>query len=275
LYLRALKKLQLNAELQTEMDRFDADERWAQDGEYVRFRATVYAEVDGRIHDAIRKLQAFERYLSNESALALSIRYLSYVKNTDQAQKLLDESKSVFDPQLFGDLQETIYDYSGNYEKSLALLRAKKARAIFPAKGANSEVHALLKLARYPEAERFARAILEPAHFAKQFDSLIINLEIARNRQAHKVNKQRLHEVADRNQWDDMVCACAYYLLDDKTNAADRVKKIVTKDKTNAYVLNYWAIFDPPADKAWLKSTLNANGLDPGIVTMEQKRVSA
>jgi hypothetical protein len=126
-------------------------------------------------------------------------------------------------------------------------------------------VHTLLHLARNEEAEKIARSVLDPAHFSKQFDALIMNFEIARQRQSQKVDKPRLVRVIERNSDADEICLCAYFLIDDKTHAAEHVRKLVQKDRTFAYVLNEWSLFTTPGNKAWLQTTLASRGLDPGI----------
>jgi len=145
---------------------------------------------------------------------------------------------------------------------------------VFPAEETLSEVHTLLHLARYDEAEAVSRAVLDPAHFAKPFDALILNFEIARQRQGHKVDKPRLLKIAERNRGSKEIGLCAHFLLDEKDRAADLMRKLVQKDRTFAYILNEWALFSTTPNKNWLTSTLSSKGLDPGIAVLEPKKAA-
>jgi hypothetical protein len=263
--LRALLKFERSSELLALVSEFDSDPRWEREHEYADLRAKIYAEMEGKLHDAIRKLQSFAGYRRREVMVRRLVRYLCFAKRLEDAQSLLDDVKVSISPSAREDLQIQILESGGYYEKALGLIRKKKQHQIFPADETVQEVHTLLHLARNEEAEKIARSVLDPAHFSKQFDALIMNFEIARQRQSQKVDKPRLVRVIERNSDADEICLCAYFLIDDKAHAAEHVRKLVQKDRTFAYVLNEWSLFATPGNKAWLQTTLASRGLDPGI----------
>jgi tetratricopeptide (TPR) repeat protein/NAD-dependent SIR2 family protein deacetylase len=272
--LRALIRFEKTSELLALASEFDADVRWEREPEYIELRARIYAETEGKLHDAIRKIQSFAGHRRRTTMVTRLITYLCYAKRTDEAQLLLDEAKITLGPSVRDDMQIAIYGSLSQYEKELGLVRKKKREQVFPAEETLSEVHTLLHLARYDEAEAVSRAVLDPAHFAKPFDALILNFEIARQRQGHKVDKPRLQKIAERNRGSKEIGLCAYFLLDEKDRAADLMRKLVQKDRTYAYILKEWALFSTTPNKNWLTSTLSSKGLDPGIAVLESKKAA-
>lgn len=275
LLLRALKSFDMNGELLAELATFDADERWSHNRKFVELRARVYAEKEGKVHDAVRRIQAYKPYRKCPELVRLLVLYLGYLNKFGDAQSLLDECKSTVDRELHGLLQEEVDFGFGKYERVLAATRRRKSESTFPASVVLGEVHTLLKLARNSEAEAIAREVLEPAHFSPQFDPLIPNLELAVIRQGRKVDKVRVSKILERNGSDEKIRLCALLLLDDRANAAEVLINAVSRDRTEGHAFAEWALFDTPGHRAWLTSTLKSRGLSAEVDGLEVKALAS
>jgi hypothetical protein len=271
LLLRSMKKFQRTTELITELSSYDTDHRWQQEADFIELRADIYAEMEGKPFEAIRRIESYKQYPKNDELLASMLRLLILVKRNADARKLFDEHSVRLSPDIRDSIERDLFESAGNYDGALAIVRRQSERARFPAKFVLYETHNLLKLARWSEAEAVARRVLNPAHFSNEFDALIINLEISVQRQGRKVDKNRLSRLVEDSGTDPMVQACAEFLIDDKQSAVQNLTKAVEKDRTLAYTIQDWALFDPPANRAWLTEALEKVGLSAGIRSSETK----
>lgn len=272
LKLDALKSFGRHSDLIASLVGFDADSQWVHDSEYVRFRARVYAEVEGKLFDGIRTLKGDKRVRKEAANLRLLLKYLCYARRTEEAQKLLDECGAILNIDDRQDLQGAIFSANGRFDSVLAALRSRKARMTFTGELAVEESHVLLKIGQYAEAERVARVVLDPAHFSNRFDVLIINLEIASFHLHRKVDKPRLSRVAASNESASTVRMCAYLLLDDRPRAAERLKEGLKKDKTELFYMEDWAIWDVLSNKAWRTDFLRTHGMTDGLTLTDLKK---
>lgn len=259
--LRGLRKFGKKTELLARLSEMELDPRAHKDAELVDFRAKVYAEVEGKLQDAIRVLQSFAGTRRNDTMAMRLIHYLCFVGRYDEAQTFLGEAAEFNTHKFCNELQIDIDTARGNYDRALHLLRAVKQDEVFPAGRVVEETHLLLLLGRNPEAESAARVVLEDANYSPKLAALIINLEIARQRQGHKVDKPRLIRVIDANLKEDDVCLCAQFLMDDKDKAADRLRDLVESNRAYAYRMREWTIFTPPAARNWVRTVLSSRGL--------------
>ena len=275
LLLRALKLFDKTSELLAEISTYDSDERWSRNRDFVELRARVYAEKEGKIHDAVRRIQAYKLYRKSPGLVRLLVKYFGYLNKFGDAQSLLDQCGSAVDRELRDSLQAEIDSGLGKHERVLVGIRRRQAESTFPANLAVNEVHALLKLARNSEAEAVAREVLEVAHFSQQFDALIINLELSVLRQGRKIDKVRLSKVLERSGSDSSIKLCALLLLDDRVRAADMLIDAVRIDRTESYTFCQWALFDNPANRTWLTSTLKSRGLSTDFDGPEMKAMAS
>jgi hypothetical protein len=130
--LSALKQFRRNSDLLSELVNFDAESKWQQDRSYLEFRARVYAEVEGKLFDAIRTLRMIKRYRKEESTFRLLIRYLCIAGQSQEAQTLLDECTLSIPPDTTEELQRDIYEKTGSYDKVLAGIRRERDQETFP-----------------------------------------------------------------------------------------------------------------------------------------------
>ena len=275
LLLRAQKRFFRHAELLASLKAFEGDPRWQKDAEFANLRASVLMEVEGKFHEALRLLQDHSRFGRDDDMIAASIHCLCILERTQEARKTFECHSSVLTKdrreQVFGEILEA----EGNLEEFLLHLRRRKSHALFPASFAVQETHTLLKLARYPDAERIAKEILQPALFSHQFDALIINYEIAVQRQGRKVDKVRLDRIAEGHAENDPVKICARFLLDQRDSAAELLVNAVRRDRTSSAEFSKWAVFDTPSGRAWLTSLLKSKALAIEVGVGEGKRTAS
>lgn len=260
--LGALRDFDRHEELVSKVANFDAESRWGDDGSFIKLKAEVYAEVEGRIYDAIRVLESYRRLRKDPVALQMLITYRCYVRRLVEAQKLLDEVRAVVGPDKADMLQAEIYSCGAEHQVLLAYIRNSKASGnnIFAGKWTLLETHALIKLGQYADAEHLAREVLDAANYSVRFAPLIINLELATFYKAHKVNKPRLSKIADSDEAGSLTRMCAFLMLENKVRAGELLINALKRDRTEAYNVKDWAIFDIAPHKVWLNELLATRG---------------
>jgi hypothetical protein len=261
LLLRALRKFHRRDELLRTVTGFDADPKWLRYLPFVKLRARIMAENEGRFEDAICLLQGHPRYSKDASMVESAISLLCVVGRVEQGREQYELYKALFDFEYRDSVLAAVWEGERAFEEHLASIRRRKSRGMFPARFVSAETHELLKLGRYKEAEEVARQLLEPTSFPRQFDVVIINYEIAVLRQQRKVNKERLDRIIGRNPNDDLVCLCAEFLMDRRQEAAERIVKVVTNNRTLAHAIGGWAVFDTTANRQWLQGILKTRHL--------------
>jgi hypothetical protein len=262
LYLRSLVELGFSSDLLSEIGRYDLDDEWTQSDEYVRFRASIAVNIEGKLPDAIRLLEGSKRCKKDPLSITMLVHYLCFARRLDEASAIQEECKGLLTLDRRRRLERIVEGARGNHERVLASVRQDKERRTFHGDLVVHETHELLKLSRCGEAETIARRLLEVAHFRPQFDHLIINYELARIRQGNKGDKGRLAKVADRNPSNHLLRALALLLLDDKNKATEAIHRELEENKGLVYEMRDWAIFDLPANRAWLTAALRPSGLE-------------
>jgi hypothetical protein len=232
----------------------------------------LYAEVEGKLFEAVRMLESYKRVRKEESALMLLLEYLCFAKRSEEAQKIFDEFGSILDGDDRTEAQEMIFSTNGRFDSVLTLIRSRKSKSLHQAKLVSQESHALLKLGYFPEAEKVSRAVLAAANYSVRFDYLIINLEIACFHQHRKVEKPRLSRLLDNKQSSAEVRMCAALLLDDKVRATEHLEAALKKDKTSIYEMAEWAIWDVLSNKAWRTEFLRSHGMSDGLTLLDLKK---
>jgi tetratricopeptide (TPR) repeat protein len=274
LRLEVLKAFGMRSELIAALVSFDSDGQWIQDSKYIRFRARAYAEVEGKLFDAIRTLEAYKRVSKDEPTVRLLVKYLCFAKRTNDAQNFLDQCRAILNDDDRSDLQEDIDSANGHHDRVLASIRNTKSTAIYEAGSALLETHTLIKLGQFEEAERAARNLLGQAHFSLRFATLIINFELASLHLHRKVDKPRLNKVAQYTDTDPLTRMCAFLLLDDKVKAGEELEAAVRKDKTAVYTVADWAIWDVLSNRAWRDEFLRSHGMGEGLALFDLRKAS-
>ncbi len=273
--LTALRKFGKKTELLARLSEMELEPRAQKDAELVDFRAKMHAEVEGKVHDAIRVLQSFQGIRRNEMIAMRLVKYLCYVERYEDAQSFLDDVGSAYSRKLCDEMRIGIETARGNYDRALHLVRRVKQDAIFPSERTVEETNLLLLLGRHSEAESGARAVLESTNYSPNLAALIINLELARQRQGCKVDKPRLGKAVEANFGDDAVCLGAQFLMDDKEHAAERLRKLVELDRTDAYDIRGWSMFATPPARNWVKTVLSAKGLDISELQLNEPKLAS
>jgi NAD-dependent SIR2 family protein deacetylase len=274
LRLEVLKAFGMRSELIAALVSFDSDGQWIQDSKYIRFRARAYAEVEGKLFDAIRTLEAYKRVSKDEPTVRLLVKYLCFARRTNDAQNFLDQCRAILNDDDRSDLQEDIDSANGHHDRVLASIRNTKSTAIYEAGSALFETHTLIKLGQFEEAERAARNLLGQAHFSLRFATLIINFELASLHLHRKVDKPRLNKVAQYADTDPLTRMCAFLLLDDRAKAAEEFEAAVRKDKTAVYTVADWAIWDVLSNRAWRDEFLRSHGMGEGLALFDLRKAS-
>ncbi len=190
MYMQALRQFDRIPELLEKLHEADDDSKWANYWDYKYFRSLVYAQIEGKLNEAIEILRSCEKQREEVRSVKRIVEYLCLASRPEEATRILRDSRSI--------------PHSDNRKMCawIASAEGQHARAAHiygEMYSATSEpwilanwVHELLVADRPVEADKIARDFLKLNSFSMQYPVIIINLELAVLRQAKTMEKARL-----------------------------------------------------------------------------------
>lgn len=254
---QALYEFKRKQELISEVERLAAAPHWGSNADRLRFQAKVLAQVGGKLAEAITILKASPLHLTDAGLAAMLVQYLAYLNRFSEAHGILDAPTQSFSFERRQTLRANLYEGEKSFEKALSIYAQLRRDAPFPFTYAEQESHLQLKAGRPQEAERIAREALQAMNFSPRKEVLIINLELAVQRQGRKPDGIRLGRLADQ---EGSPALCARILLEDRKRAETLLASELEENALNAYVMNEWAIFDAPSNRTWFEQKLKNLG---------------
>lgn len=244
LELDALRKLRRTDALQRRIAELGADNQWSSKAGFLRRRADFAVSQYGDLAAAISDIKrAFLDDVRTSDVLRLAMLY-NYLSEPREISALKEKYLATLSmPRRFR-IDIFRAEAAGDYEDALASLKLKVAKHGESSDDAVAEVHYLLKLRRFEEAERLSRNLLQDRGWNKDSEGpLIVNFELAKSRLREKIDKKRISEVRDLSD-DFEVKACCDFLLGDWNRAKGNLVSALKKDRENLFQFRTWAIFD-------------------------------
>lgn len=243
--------------------------------EVVRLRVLAKLGDEGRLEAAISALQADEK-LKKEPALAIAMASILREKlgRDSEAKAILRTSLSndfdgdvmfalfeiYVDLKDYAEANELVEKWQRKLSSSMRhrlLYRRHEARGEFEDAlreisryeqetglgNASQVIYLNLRLGRFSEAEKIARAVLEPINYSLEAVQEIVNLELARKKLNKKVNIERLTNVMKVDQSPE-TSAAVFSLLEKRAEMLESIKNAMREDKTFRFEANEWPVFE-------------------------------
>ena len=255
--LGALSRLRRTIELERRLVDVGADAVLAERPEYLRFKADFDLDVNGDLSAAIACIErAVAPRRKRVDILRLADLY-SWSHDAHALSKLIDEYGAFMKPSDLLTIKRAECSARKDYEGELALFRSSaRAGKQLSLDDRIAEVHLLLQLSRWSDAAHIAKEELDERSWNKiSCGALIINYELAMLRDGKAVSKNRLRELTEFTN-DNNVKICAYYLLGDLEKARELARSAIKTARRNAYIFGDWAIFADERGQAFLKPLL-------------------
>ncbi len=255
LEMDALSSLERHTDLSKKVSEFNLDSDLAGSREFLVRKARHLLEASGDLDGAISAMRsAIKASKTAEDVLALA-RYLMYKRDASGISELIDEHGKSFYPIHKHHLNRFEFLARNNVEGALAQLRAMHALRMTGVTQKNEEIHDLLILKKYKEAEEIAKAALDQIGWNINHPELIVNYELARQRQGESPKKSRLQEIIDKSG-SEAATACAHILVGSSDKCRDVLKSELRRNRENGFIYGDWAIFADERNRKVLEAAI-------------------
>ncbi|MNV65161.1 hypothetical protein D3C71_1578390 [compost metagenome] len=119
----------------------------------------------------------------------------------------------------------------------------------------NEEIHDLLLLKKYKEAEEIAKAALDQIGWNINHPELIVNYELARLRQGESPKKSRLLDIIEKSG-NEAAMACAHIMVGAPDKCRDILNAELRRNRENVFIYESWAIFADDRYKKVLEAAI-------------------
>lgn len=257
LEMDAMSALGKTAELSKKVSELNLDADLSSSRDFLVRKASHLLEASGDLTGAVVAMKAaLKAEKSPDDALHLA-RYYVYQKDPSGVADIIKEYGKRFYPLHRHLLTRSESLARGNVEGALAQLRAMNTLRIIGVDQANEEIHDLLLLKKYKEAEQIAKTALEQVGWSVAHPELLINYELARVRQDESPKKAKLQDVIDKSG-NEAASACAYFLMGNMEKCKELLKTELRRNRENRYIYEDWAIFSDAKGRSVLEAAVNS-----------------
>jgi tetratricopeptide (TPR) repeat protein len=228
------KKLRLNLESALRLPESTTDES------LTLVLVSVLRENYARESDAIKLLNEALEVEFQGSLLGALIEIYCDQRETGKAKEAFQKWQHLLTDEFKHDLKIKLFDSDSEFEKSFKEI--EKFENDSGISNAAHQIFLLLKMAKWEDADKLARSILEPINYSPVAVSEIVNLELARKKRGKKVDVNRL-ETVKRFRDDTETCAAIAALNDQRADVILYAKKAMAVDKTFRFRAQEWPIF--------------------------------
>ena len=242
LEMDALSSLERHTDLSKKVSELNLDVELSNSREFLVRKARHLLEASGDLDGAIASMRlAIKASKTSEDVLALA-RYLAYKRDHVGILELIEEHGKSFYPIHKHLLNRFEFLARNNIEGALAQLRAMNSMRMTGVNQKNEEIHDLLLLKKYKEAEEIAKAALDQIGWNINHPELIVNYELARLRQGEPPKKARLLDIIEKSG-NEAATACAHLLVGSSDKCRDILKAELRRNRENLFTFEAWAIF--------------------------------
>lgn len=257
LEMDAMSSLDRTPDLSKKVSELNMDAELSSSRDFLVRKARHLLEASGDLSGAVVAMKAaLKAEKSPDDALHLA-RYFVYQKDPCGVADIIKEYGKSFYPIHRHLLTRNESLARGNVEGALAQLRAMNTLRIIGVDQANEEIHDLLLLKKYKEAEQIAKTALEQVGWSVAHPELLINYELARVRQDESPKKAKLQDVIDKSG-SEAASACAYFLMGNMEKCKELLKAELRRNRENRHIYEDWAIFSDAKGRAVLEAAVNS-----------------
>lgn len=248
LELDALSVLDRDKDLSRRISEIDVDSELNFRRDFLKRKAKHLMKASGDLDGAIAALRtSLKGERSIEDMFDLSM-YLVYKKDATAISELLSDYSSLLRPLERHQLQRFEHMAKGNMDGALSHLRAMNVKRMLGVNARNEEIHDLLMLKKYDEAETIAKELLDQLGWSVNYAELIVNYELARQRRGEQPKRSRLNDVIERSDREHAVI-CANFLAGNAEKCKEGLKAELKANRENSFIFSGWAIFSDDKGK--------------------------
>ncbi|WP_312646536.1 MULTISPECIES: SIR2 family protein [Stenotrophomonas] len=256
LEMDAMSSLERHSELSKKVSEVNLDADLSNSREFLVRKAKHLMEASGDLDGAIASMKsAIKSEKTSEDILTLA-RYLSYKQDSHAIATLTEEHGKSLYPIQRHLLSRLEFISKGNIEGALAQLRAMNSLRMTGVNEKNDEIHDLIILKKYREAEDIAKAALDQIGWSINHPALIVNYELARARQGESPKKSRLLDVIEKSG-SEAASACAHIMVGTADKCREILKSEIRRNRENFYLFSSWAIFADEKNRKTLDAAIN------------------
>ncbi len=255
LEMDALSSLERHSDLSKKVSEINLDSELSNTRDFLVRKARHLLEASGDLEGAIAAMRSAIKATKTVEDVMTLARYLAYKRDHAGISELVDEHGKTFYPIHKHLLSRLEFMARNNVEGALAQLRAMNSMRMTGVNQKNEEIHDLLLLKKYKEAEEIAKAALDQIGWNINHPELIVNYELARLRQGETPKKARLLEIIEKSG-NESATACAHILVGSTDKCRDILKAELRRNRENAFIYESWAIFADERHKKVLDGAL-------------------
>lgn len=250
-------KLDRLEDLSRKISEIDVNPAMCGQREFLYRKAKFLMRQSGALDIAIRCLEvALEREKNLVDVFEVCDLYV-YKKDHGSIDKILSDYSSAMNPIEKSIIKRRFYQAQNSIDAALNQLRSTKGKRLLGVSILTEEIHDLLLLKRYEEAEALAKSSLEQVNWSIHHPDLIINYELSRQKRGETLNKRRLSDVVEKSDNEDAK-ACAHYLLGVHEKAREIIRSEITSNREKAFVYSGWAIFSDEKGSRFIESIITS-----------------
>lgn len=244
LYLKALDKFNLKAELEEKMTIMDSNASYSSNIEYLKTKANILFRKFGRLEDAIKVSEKVLDFENDTEVICKLIKQYLYSDQPDKADNLLIKYGCYLTRIERHIAKMNIYEAKNKYD--LALNEVDKINDL----NKNNNVYAIyasflyLQLNNYTKAHDVCKNILTEINFNTKASCEIINYELSKTmlNKEYKINKPRLQSVYDMTDC-ELTKAAVKVLYGDIDAAFKHINDELLNDLSSKYAIRNWPVF--------------------------------
>jgi tetratricopeptide (TPR) repeat protein len=255
LELDCYEKLDRKDELSRKISEIDVNPLLCVQKEYLRRKSKFLMKHSGALDAAIKCLEkSIEQDKQLVDVFEACALYV-YKKDGSAIEKMLLDFGSMMNPIEKSSLKRQALIANGSIDAALNQLRATKGKRLLGVGIVNEEVHDLIILKRYDEAETLAKSALESVNWSIHHPELIINYELSRQRKGETITKRRLSDLVEKSDNEDAK-GCAHYLLGSFEKSKEIFRTEIMADREKAFIYSGWAIFSDERGARYIESVI-------------------
>jgi len=252
--LDALQQLERKELLARRIGELDLDPDFSDRQDFLRRKAEFQIQFNGDLRGAIAGYKRVVKLGRRPSDMLRLAGLCEMARDAESIHELLETYGKRLRPNDRAIAARSEALAEGDIDKALALQRSMQPGHLVGASHRVSESHDLLLLKRPDEAETLLKGVLEALDWNKvDYGELIINYEIAALRSGKGLNKKRLSELA-QSTGEELVRACAKYLLGDVDKAREVFRAEMIRDRELSYSMDAWTLFSDEKGKRFLEA---------------------
>ncbi|WP_341920005.1 SIR2 family protein [Polaromonas sp. YR568] len=230
-----------SARLKAEVDAAIALPRSVEDADYTIEICRALREKFERDDEAIQLLKASLAFEFDADLVNTLVNSLAEIGLHNEARNTFERWKRRISAEDRSILLVQVLESEGNLDAALSEILRRKNETGAP--HVHYETYLLLRKGSFAAAEELLRTALQKVNYSPEASVDIVNYELARKRQGHKVNIERLTAVMKFSA-DDRTHASINALLGKKAEMLGRVGKVLAADKTFRFQARDWPVFE-------------------------------